>query len=241
MNTPAPLSPPLAGADTSPSAGQTHRQHTGGEQPVWDVLVRVFHWSLVFAYVVSWLSSESDSPVHTYSGYFIGALLITRVFWGFAGGTHARFSNFFYGPRETFAYLRSMLSGKPTHYTGHNPLGALMVFALLLTLSATVITGLQLNGDLPGAGIAGSETASATGATHADGDEDDDDEHHAASPAQQSRAHDQHEQWEEVHEFFAQLSLMLVGLHIAGVLIASIQHRENLARAMLTGKKRRHD
>jgi len=98
---------------------------------VWDILVRIVHWSLVFLMPLAWWTYEIDEmALHRLIGYGILALLAFRLFWGFAGSEPARFANFLHGPRKIAAYL----SGRAPHHVGHNPLGGWSV-ALLLTLS----------------------------------------------------------------------------------------------------------
>lgn len=43
---------------------------------------------------------------------------------------------------------------------------------------------------------------------------------------------------EEIHEALATLILVLAALHVAGVVVESLRHRENLVLSMLTGTKR---
>lgn len=42
---------------------------------------------------------------------------------------------------------------------------------------------------------------------------------------------------DDVHEALATAMLVVVGLHVAGVVVGSLAHRENLVRAMFTGRK----
>ena len=43
---------------------------------------------------------------------------------------------------------------------------------------------------------------------------------------------------EETHELLASLMLIMVGIHVAGVIFASLRHKENLVRSMINGRNR---
>ena len=101
---------------------------------VWDRVVRSFHWLLVLLFTVSYITGEEESEFHVYSGYTIAALVIIRVLWGFIGSEHARFSDFVRPPAAAVTYVKSLFSGRPRHYLGHNPAGGLMVLAMLVCL-----------------------------------------------------------------------------------------------------------
>lgn len=198
---------------------------------VWDPLVRLFHWSLVAAFAIAWLTGDEESRLHELAGYAVIGLVLVRIVWGFVGTRYARFSDFVYRPSTVLGYAREILRGKPKHYLGHNPLGGMMVLALLVSLLAAGATGLALQGAEEGTGPFAALSSGATVTMPgiiATAVADDDDEGDEGSE----------EIWEELHEFFANLTLLLVALHIAGVIIGSLVHRENLVRAMFTGRKR---
>jgi cytochrome b len=204
---------------------------------VWDPLVRLFHWSLVAAFVTAYLSGDEESLVHVYAGYFIIGLLVFRVALGLIGSRHARFSDFLYSPRRTLQYLGSLRTGKPEHYLGHNPAGGWMVILLLVSLALTSYSGLQVYG-LEGHGpLAGGGDVALVAQVHADQDGDEQGER-ARHAGRHKGAAAGEEFWEELHEFFANFTVFLVVLHVAGVIVASRLHGENLVRAMITGNKR---
>jgi cytochrome b len=192
---------------------------------VWDPLIRVFHWGLVAAFATAWLTADEVQPVHEFAGYTVAGLVAFRLIWGFAGSRYARFAQFVKGPGATLAYLGSMLHGRERRYLGHNPAGAAMIVALLLTLSGTAFTGWLMAEPDRVAMLPALPQIVAPAWADDDGDES-------------SEGREVEGPLKEVHETLANLMLLLVAAHVGGVVLASIHHRENLARAMITGEKR---
>ena len=179
---------------------------------VWDPLVRIFHWSLASAFFIAYLTEDDWLDIHVFAGYTILGLIAFRLVWGVIGTRHARFSDFVRPPRQVFVYLKDMITFHPKRYIGHNPAGGAMVVALLLSLLLTVLTGVSVYGAEEMAGpFAGLFTSAPKFIGNA---------------------------FEELHEFFANFTLFLVVFHVIGVVLAGLQHGENLVRAMINGKKK---
>lgn len=164
---------------------------------VWDVFVRLFHWSLVVSFAVAWYTGGIWDTPHLVSSYFVLALVIARIVWGFIGSTHARFTDFLFSPITTLRYLSDMMRLRAPRFLGHNPAGAIMILALITTLLVLCISGVLM-------------TTSAFW-----GIEWIDTLHNAASTS----------------------ALLLVGLHVVGVVFSSFEHKENLVKSMITGRK----
>jgi cytochrome b len=117
--------------------------------PAWDLPTRVFHWTLVVLIVCAWLSFEFSEELedprlvwHRWNGLAILTLMIWRLLWGIAGPPTGRFVSFVRGPRAAWGYARDLLAGTPRHFLGHNPLGALLIIALLSVVTAIATLGL---------------------------------------------------------------------------------------------------
>lgn len=178
---------------------------------VWDPLVRIFHWTLVLSFAVAFITEDEWITLHTLAGYTIGGLLLFRIIWGVIGTRYARFSNFVFSRKVIISYLKDIVAFRPKHYLGHNPAGGAMVIALLLSLLITVVTGLSVYGANEFSGPLAGFWADSSQFTS--------------------------KLLEEVHELFANFTLLLVIAHVAGVILASFQHGENLVRSMFTGLK----
>lgn len=200
---------------------------------VWDPVVRGGHWLLAIAFFIAYLTEDDFLTLHVWAGYLVASILCLRLLWGLVGSKHAKFKDFVYSPAITLQYIRDLIGGHAKRFIGHNPAGGAMVLALLFALTATVSSGLMLYAIEENAGPLAEWVAESSESF--------------SKPALMSRAladEDRHnddsreELWEELHELFANLTLLLVGLHIAGVLFSSYAHKENLIKGMFTGRKR---
>lgn len=189
------------------------------EVRVWDPFVRIAHWLLAAGVLLNWLT---DAPLwlHTWVGYLLAALVVARVLWGFVGPEHARFVSFVRGPRRVFDYLAGLVRFSSPRHVGHTPAGGAMAVALLIMIAATAGTGMaNLAADRGGGPLAGM----------------------IAKVERPPRIPGQRRPplaIRQVHDVLANITLVLVLLHVGGVILASVAHRENLVLAMITGRKR---
>lgn len=221
----------------------------GSKVYVWDLFVRCFHWSLVALFLTSYLTGEDEHWLHSYSGYAIFVLVSLRILWGFVGSKYARFKEFVHSPSTILGYLKSIVSGSPKRFLGHNPAGGAMVLALLLSLVMVTVSGMKLYAIEEGKGpFAQGISVGVVSAAYADDDEyesddkyhyEEDEDHYSSKEYYEHEGHDEEaeEFWEEIHEVFVNLLLLLILLHVIGVFVASRQHDESLVKSMLTGYK----
>jgi cytochrome b len=109
--------------------------------PVWDRFVRLFHWGLVSCVLLNFFIVDDGETLHQWAGYTASALVAARIVWGFVGSRHARFADFWPTPSRLAAHLRALRAGEHPFQPGHNPLGALMMIALMALVLSLGLTG----------------------------------------------------------------------------------------------------
>ena len=181
---------------------------------VWDLGVRAFHWLAVAAVAIALVTGLCGPPnllnIHLAAGAAIGGLVAFRVLWGLMGSTYARFSSFPLHLTAINADLAGLAAGRRPQYRGHNPLGSLMVLALLAILSLSVMTGVITLGGVDKQGPLAFAVP------------------YVAGKAAQT-----------VHLALAYGLLALIAGHLLGVGYESIQTGVNLPLAMITGQEGR--
>ncbi|WP_198673700.1 cytochrome b/b6 domain-containing protein [Algibacillus agarilyticus] len=178
---------------------------------VWDIPVRVIHWLLVVMMIIAYsthLLGYDYYEYHVWSGYCVCVLVAFRIVWGIVGTYHARFINFIKGPKSTYHYLRKISHKESKTYMGHNPLGALMVVALLAGLLVQSITGLFANDEVFNVG-----------------------------PLYLYIDEELSLQLTSLHRLLFYWIFAAVVIHILAIFLHRVLKGEQLAKAMLTGKK----
>lgn len=178
---------------------------------VWDLPTRLFHWLLAVCFVGSFVTVKTGGfwmDYHLWFGYATVALLIFRLIWGVVGPDSARFSRFVKGPGTVLAYLR----GQHVGGTGHSPLGALSVVAMLLALAVQAGSGLFADDGIFTSGPLAGQVSAATADTLT-----------------------------AIHQTGEPILLALIGLHLVAIAWYVLVRRRALVRAMVTGDKRRGD
>ena len=183
------------------------------EVAVWDLGVRLFHWSLLALVVTSFVTVKiggNAMTYHAWSGYAILALLVYRILWGFVGGTQARFAVFLRGPGAVLRYLKAMFDRRAHQASvGHSAVGALAVVAMLLALLFQAVSGLFANDDIAFEG-----------------------------PLFKWVGKDLSDKLTGLHQLNEKIIIALVLLHVSAIAFYYFYHKENLVRPMLTGFKR---
>ena len=179
---------------------------------VWDLPTRLFHWLLALTLVGSVVTGKLGGAWITWHfklGLAAGALLLFRLVWGVVGGRWSRFAAFVYTPGALWRYLRGQALPGERLDVGHNPLGALSVFALLAVLAVQVGTGLVADDEIANVGPLNRFVAGATG---------------LAATA-----------W---HKGWGQgLLIALVALHLAAIAFHVAVRKHDLVRPMIHGDK----
>jgi len=173
---------------------------------VWDLPTRVFHWLLATAVIGAIVTGQAGGNLmawHGRIGILIVGLLVFRLAWGLVGSTYSRFAQFLPTPARIRAYLHGEHRAE-----GHNPLGALSVFALLGLLAAQTMTGLVANDDIAFFGPL-YELVDRTWSNRLTG----------------------------LHHVLSKGLMFLAALHIAAILFYALRLKQNLVRPMITGWK----
>jgi cytochrome b len=187
----------------------------------WDLPTRLFHWTLVLLILFAWLTYEYAEDIgdetlvlHRVSGLAVLVLVVWRVLWGFAGSSTSRFAGFVRGPGAWLSYARGLVTGSAQRFLGHNPLGAMMVVALLVVVGVQAGFGLFAvdDNDLVGGPL-----------------------YRLVDEAANKRATGLH------GLLFDNVLLPLVGIHVLANILYALLKREPLIRAMITGRKPAED
>jgi len=176
---------------------------------VWNLPVRLFHWSIVVLIAAAWVTQEFNlMDWHVWCGYAILTLLLFRVIWGFVGSDTARFTRFLKSPIAALRHLAHLRRREEDREIGHNAAGGWMVLVMLALLGVQAGTGLFSN-----------------------------DDGNTEGPLMHLVDKEQSDWLSKIHALNFNLILAVIVLHVLAIVAYAMLKRQNLVRPMLTGRK----
>ncbi len=181
------------------------------ERPVrvWDVPTRIFHWLLATLVAGAYIAQETGQlERHMTIGYVVLTLVLFRVLWGFVGSEPSRFGAFVPTPGRLRHYVAGLVRGRPPKIAGHNPLGAVIIFAMLALVAFQAATGLFANDDI-----------------------------FTEGPLAKLVDDDTSDRLTDLHETSFYVLLALIGVHVAANISYELFLRQPVIQAMISGWK----
>ncbi|WP_111979570.1 cytochrome b/b6 domain-containing protein [Algibacillus agarilyticus] len=176
---------------------------------IWDSATRIFHWALVINIVAAWYTIENRLiELHEIAGHCLIGLLVFRLIWAILGSRTSRFTHFVVQPFAALRYLNKSIRLQAHHQVGHNPAGGWMVIVMMCVLGFQVFSGLLSNDDLGFSGALSDHVSKALSDT-----------------------------FTQLHRYSFNALVTLIWLHLVAVFFYVLIKKDNLIKAMFTGKK----
>jgi cytochrome b len=176
---------------------------------VWDLPVRLFHWTIVVLICGSWLTQALNRmDLHMWIGEWILTLLLFRVVWGFIGSDTARFTRFLRSPVAALRHLTHLRRREPDREIGHNAAGGWMVLVMLALIGVQAGTGLFSNDDA-----------------------------NTEGPLMHLVGKDQSDRLSHIHHLNFKAIEAVIVLHVLAIVAYAALKRQNLVRPMVNGMK----
>ena len=176
---------------------------------VWDLPVRLFHWSIVVLIGAAWLTQELNKmDLHVWVGYAILTLLLFRIVWGFIGSDTARFARFLKGPAAALRHLSHIRRREVDREVGHYAAGGWMVLVMLALIGVQAGTGLFANDDA-----------------------------NTEGPLMHFVSKDQSNWLSKIHSLNFDLIEIVIALHVLAIVAYAVLKRQDLVRPLVTGTK----
>jgi len=178
---------------------------------IWSLPTRIFHWSLALFILVAWISADDDFlQIHSAVGYALIVLALFRLLWAGMGPKYSHFRDLNFNLIKAVDFSKNVFTSKEKHL-GHNPAASLVMSLIIIVTLIISVTGILTLGAQEAKGV--------------------------FSSLNQTFLKDW-ELFEGIHELTANLLLVFIFMHLAGVASDKLLHgKDETLNSIITGYK----